>query len=956
MGKYNPDIYRLNAGLISDLAQVRKDLKRLALSASVYRNFMARSLGSMSIRAGLAYIGDTDSHNKAVHVPFVFSVSDMAIIELTDQKMRVLVDEEPIERVTVSTAITNGTFTSNVTGWTDADETGATSQWATGGYMSLAGTGYKKAIRTQEVTVAAADQGKEHALRITITNGWVYLRLGSTDKGTEYLSETRLGVGVHSIALTPTGNFHIYLAASTKYSTLIDSIAVESAGDMVLTTPWEEEDLGLIRYDQSADVIYKVCDGYHPYKIERRSTRSWSLVKYQPEDGPFRPENTDSSISISSSAIKGDVTLTSSSALFKSTHVGSLFRIASNGQYVQSTLSGADEFSNSVRVTGVAEGSGFSVRTIGINITGTWSGTITLQRSVDEDGAWEDVYTSDGSAIKWTSNTTDYAYDDNLSNSIIYYRLGFKADGYTSGSATVSINFSNGSIDGICRITAYTSPTQASASIIKDFGHTVSSTYWSEGQWSDYRGYPSVCRLAEGRLFTAGRDKLNGSVSDAYESYDDTIEGNSAPISRSIGSGPVDSIKWMLDLQRLAVGGEGAEHFFHSSSLDEPLTTETINHRSPTTQGSSDVDAVKLSSTAIYVQRSGTRLLASSYDSSTYQYGDDDLTKFYPEAGLPSIAKIAVQRQPDTRIHCLRSDGTAFVVVYSKIDELNCIIDLETDGVIEDVVVMPGALEDRVYYTVARTIGGTTKRYFEKFALEQECSQPSYIYNGASTTTISDLPYPNGTVVTVRDEDGVKIGNYTVTNYAITLSAAVTYADLRPSILKLADSFYEYSGASTATITGLDHLEGCEVIVFGDGKDLGTYTVVSGQITLTEAVEKAIIGLSYTARYKSVKVAYGADNGSAFSMIKSIYGFAPILLNTHAKGLKYGPDFDHLDEMPDIEDGEQVDGDYIWPTYEKTTFEFDDDFKEDPRICLEAQAPRPCTVMGLVMNMETFED
>jgi hypothetical protein len=48
---------------------------------------------------------------------------------------------------------------------------------------------------------------------------------------------------------------------------------------------------GLVRFDQSADVLFVACEGHQQRRIERRGTspnaRSWSVVLYQPEDGPF---------------------------------------------------------------------------------------------------------------------------------------------------------------------------------------------------------------------------------------------------------------------------------------------------------------------------------------------------------------------------------------------------------------------------------------------------------------------------------------------------------------------------------------------------------------------------------------------------------------------------------------------------------------------------------------------
>ena len=88
---------------------------------------MPRAVGSMMLRPGWQYIDDTYNDAKAAHVPFIFSLSDTAIIELTNQAMRVRVNEQVITRVSVGTTITNPNFSGNLSGWNNEDQAGCTS-------------------------------------------------------------------------------------------------------------------------------------------------------------------------------------------------------------------------------------------------------------------------------------------------------------------------------------------------------------------------------------------------------------------------------------------------------------------------------------------------------------------------------------------------------------------------------------------------------------------------------------------------------------------------------------------------------------------------------------------------------------------------------------------------------------------------------------------------------------
>ena len=129
---------------------------------------------------------------------------------------------------------------------------------------------------------------------------------------------------------------------------------------MTIVAPWATADLSKIRHDQSGDILYIACAGYQQYKIERRGTESWSVVKYYANDGPFLDENITAT-TIASDALSGNVTLTASEKIFKSTNVGSLFRITSDGQTVTSSISTANNFTSTIRVTGVDSARVFTI-------------------------------------------------------------------------------------------------------------------------------------------------------------------------------------------------------------------------------------------------------------------------------------------------------------------------------------------------------------------------------------------------------------------------------------------------------------------------------------------------------------------------------------------------------------------------------------------------------------------
>lgn len=880
-----------NRGLLSTLGLGRLDLKRTALSAETQTNWIPRVLGSAMLRPGLAYKGTTKDNAAAVHIPFVFSSTDTAVLEFTANVMRIRIDDVILTRPSVSSAVTNGDFDTDITtGWTDSDEAGATSSWSSGSLAMIGNsTGTAYCRQDQQITVAGGDQNVEHALRLTVGRGPVEIKVGTTQGGQEYFGYS-LGTGTHSLSFTPTGNFWIRIQSRESYTVLLDDVNVESSGNVEIGTSRDADDLSQLRYDQSGDIVFIACAGKAQTKVERRSTRSWSWVTYEANQGPFLTQNLGAT-TLLPSALNGDVTLTASAEVFESTHVGALFSISSSIQNVSAeNVAAEDTWTDHILVTGITDSRIFT-----IEISGRTDSTITLQRSISEPGSWSDVTT-------YTADTV-VTYDDGLDNQTVYYRIGIKTGEYGTDTVDLSLLIESGSITGIGRITAVASSTSASAVTLQNFGtSTVASSDWSEGQWSDKRGYPTAVAFHEGRLFWAGKDKLTGSVSDSFYNYDPDYEGDAAPINRSIGQGPVDNINWLSSGKTLLLGCDGSVKSARSSNLDEPLTSSNVTIKDVATQGTDAHPAVKIDNQVIFTQASGVRVYDIGFDAATYDYGNIALTAIVPEVGEPAIIKIVVQRQPDTRVHCIRSDGTVALLIYDKVEDVKCWILVDTlgaSGLIEDALVLPGSVEDSVYYLVNRTIDGSTKRYWEKWTLESE-----------------------------------------------NKGAAIT---------KLADSHIIYSGVSASTITGLDHLEGEDVVVWGNTKDLGTYTVSSGQITLSEAVTWCCVGLGYEALFKSAKPALATAHGSSLLQKKYISQLGVLLADTHAKGLEYGPDFNNLDELPAREDGADVGDDAIWTEYDEEAFSFPGTWDTDSRVCLKATAPKPCTLLALVITWNTNE-
>lgn len=864
-----------NRGRISKKGMARTDVSRIALSAEDQENWMPNTLGSMSLRPGLKYHGAHRSDGALV--PFIFANDDYAQIELTPGVMRIWNQGDTLlTRPTVSTTVTNGGFGSNLNDWTDADESGASSTWETG-YMKLLGTTDSFARRRQEVTVSGGDASTVHGLRIAVVRGPVIMRVGTAAGTDDIFRQSVLRTGTHSISFVPNGNFWIEFSSPLEYPVLVDSCLVESGGTFEIVTPWATlQNCKDVRWDQSADVVFVACEGIQPYRIERRPNDSWSVVAEDATDGPYLAENTEPT-TLTPSGLKGEITLTASRPIFRSGHIGALFRISSKGQSVTGTLTAENTYTDPIRVTGVTTGRIFQVTR-----SGTWVGTLTLQRSIGEVGSWEDVET-------YTTNDT-VSYDDDLDNSIVYYRIGFNTGDFTSGSADVALDFDVGSITGVCRVTAATSQTEVSAVVLTTLGGTEATDIWAEGAWSDQQGWPTVPALFGGRAWWPANGRNYASVSDAYSNFDPDFEGDGGPINRQVGEGVINRVNWMLPLQRLIAGTDTAEYSIHSNSLDEPITPSNYNSKSPSTKGSARAPAAMADGRGYFIGRTQRKVYEIEYAAAVYDFETLDTTLLVPEIGEGDFSRIAVQQNPDLRVHAVREDGTVGVLVRDAAEDVLCWVDVTTDGFVEDVVVFPGGDTDRVFYRVRRVIDGSTVHYNEEMVSAEEC-----------------------------------------------VGGAVNC---------IADSFI----TGTGSITGLDHLEGKEVIVWGDSDKQADATVSGG--TISGSYTNWVVGLGYSARYKSAKLAGQTQLGLSLTQVSRVNAIGLILLDTHPKGLTFGPSYDVQDALPAIESGATVDQTAMRAEYDERMIEFPGDWSTDNRLCLMAQAPYPCTVAAAVLNVD----
>ncbi len=87
---------------------------------------------------------------------------------------------------------------------------------------------------------------------------------------------------------------------------------------------------------------------------------------------------------------------------------------------VTRSIAAENQFTDSVRLTGF----------FNISLSGTWSATVTVQRSFDKGDTWFDVES-------FTVNTEQYGFEAEFG---VYYRVGVKTGNFTSGTVVMRLS------------------------------------------------------------------------------------------------------------------------------------------------------------------------------------------------------------------------------------------------------------------------------------------------------------------------------------------------------------------------------------------------------------------------------------------------------------------------------------------------------------------------------------
>ena len=428
-----------------------------------------------------------------------------------------------------------------------------------------------------------------------------------------------------------------------------------------------------------------------------------------------------------------------------------------------------------------------------------------------------------------------------------------------------------------------------------------------------------------------------------------------------------------------------------TSINSDALTPESVSIKSPAYVGAAGARPALVNNTAVFAaERSGRwHEISFNFEAGGYIAGDLALRANHLFTGLTTI-DMAYAQAPWPIVWGTRSDGRLIGLTYVPTQRVGAFHVHETStaaglSLFKHMCVVPEGHYDRIYAVVERVINGATVKYIEKFephifdTLEDayfvDCgvihNAPVVVTNitqanPAVVTTDIAHGYSNGDLIDLRDIVSVqnippaaltqmdslngqrfKAANVTADTFELQTDE-VTPVDIDTT------NYTAYSSGGTAReaisviTSGLDHLEGEEVAILGNGAVLDNETVSGGAITLSSPASIIRVGLPITTEIETLPLLLAVDAAFELGLEKVIDKVWMQLYRS--SGVSVGPNATKLLEIKQREDEDYgKPPDLITGNIEPTLVL--PDWNPEGQLLIQQHQPLPLTLLSLEMGV-----
>lgn len=504
--------------------------------------------------------------------------------------------------------------------------------------------------------------------------------------------------------------------------------------------------------------------------------------------------------------------------------------------------------------------------------------------------------------------------------------------------------------------------------------------------------YPSVVTYLQQRLTFANTDNNPETV---YTSRISQFKNftRSQPtqdddaVTFTMAGRKVNEVRHVIDLGMPIIFTTGGEWAAKGNDAGY-LTPSDVNLKQHSYHGSSTLPPIIIGGTALFLQARGSIVRDLGFDYQVDGYRGNDLTIY--SAHLfenHTFVDWTYQQTPHSILWMVRDDGKLVGLTYVREHQLVGWHRHDFEGTAENVCCVPEGDEDALYVVINRTIDGSTKRYIERFTqrriddiVDSVFMDCALTYDGRNSNLSHTMTLSGGTTWAYTEEltltsstsyfTSADVGNAihltgsdgTVIRFVISQYTSGTvvlgFAQMTVPVVMRSTAITDWAKA-VDQVTGLWHLEGETVSVFGDGFVVAspnneayvTRTVTNGVLDLDKPYSVIHVGIPYISDLETLDI--DTPNGETLADKKILINKVTVHLES-SRGLWVGgtpPTDDSTDPLEGLTElkirNDEPYADPVDLATDKVDIVIENSWNSNGRVFLRQVDPIPLTVLAV---------
>lgn len=400
--------------------------------------------------------------------------------------------------------------------------------------------------------------------------------------------------------------------------------------------------------------------------------------------------------------------------------------------------------------------------------------------------------------------------------------------------------------------------------------------------------YPSAIAFHEQRLLFASLQAepqavIASEVSDFVSFSYTRPRGLADAFQFQVDSGVINEVRHLISMNDLVIMTAGAN--YRITDNGDGFAFENISSKPQGNRGASNLTPLQVGNTLLYTLPREKAVHALTYSEQSQGYDGLDVSIMAKHLlDGQKITDWTYQQEPDSIVWAVMSDGTMTSLTYVREHEVTGWCRHETAGSFETVASVEEGEEDAVYAVVTRNINGTDVRNIERLRRREISVAEDAFFVDSGTT---------------------------------------------------------YSGAPTATITGLTHLEGETVAILADGNVVSNKVVTGGAVTLPSPASLVHVGLPYTTDIETLEPPEEFGKRKSVALLRArVY---------RSRGMWAGPNVNTLTELRQRAQENYGDEIKLYTGLHEITL--DASWEERGNLYIQQRDPLPLTLLAVIPDI-----